>query len=98
VTSFCRNQHFSIVPTYLTFLGKKDVFIAGADIRALRDAKTRDEVKTLIVDAHGMMNAIEASKKPIVAAIMGSCLGGGLEVALSCHYRIAVKGTPRHFV
>merc|ERR1719334_1842201 len=37
------------------------------------------------------MNRIEASKKPFVAAIMGSALGGGLEVALACHYRIAVK-------
>lgn len=34
---------------------------------------------------------MEQSKKPIVAAIQGVCLGGGLEVALACHYRIAVK-------
>lgn len=33
---------------------------------------------------------LETYKKPIVAAIMGSCLGGGLELALACHYRIAV--------
>lgn len=34
---------------------------------------------------------MENSPKPIVAAIQGSCLGGGLETALACHYRIAVK-------
>ena len=38
-----------------------------------------------------MMNQLASSNKPIVAAIMGSCLGGGLEVALACHYRIAVN-------
>lgn len=34
---------------------------------------------------------IEKSSKTVVAAIMGSCLGGGLELALSCHYRVAVN-------
>ena len=37
-----------------------------------------------------MIAAIESSKKPIVAAIAGSCMGGGLEVALGCHYRVAL--------
>ena len=40
---------------------------------------------------HKIFNAIENSSKPFVAAIQGSCLGGGLETALACHYRIAVK-------
>ena len=38
------------------------------------------------------MNLVEGSSKPVVAAIMGPCLGGGLEVAMGCHYRIAVDG------
>ena len=38
------------------------------------------------------MNLVERSSKPVVAAIMGPCLGGGLEVAMGCHYRIAVDG------
>merc|ERR1719447_1944133 len=37
------------------------------------------------------MDSIANSKKPVVAAINGSCLGGGLEVALACHYRIATE-------
>ena len=37
-----------------------------------------------------MIKAVEDCKKPVVAAISGSCMGGGLEVALGCHYRIAL--------
>ena len=37
-----------------------------------------------------MMQQMEDCKKPLVAAISGSCMGGGLEVALACHYRIAL--------
>lgn len=40
---------------------------------------------------HDIFNKIESSSKPFVAAIQGSCLGGGLETALACRYRIAVK-------
>ena len=40
-------------------------------------------------NGHKMMDRIEGSKIPIVAAIHGSCLGGGLEVALACHARVA---------
>jgi len=42
-------------------------------------------------EGHKIFFAIENSKKPFVAAIQGSCLGGGLETAIACHYRIAVK-------
>ena len=45
----------------------------------------------LRTEGQDIMNQLEKSKKPIVAAIMGPALGGGLEVALACHYRIAVN-------
>ncbi|ENN79292.1 hypothetical protein D910_07654 [Dendroctonus ponderosae] len=70
---------------------KPNCFIAGADINMIANCKTADEVTKISKDGHKIFFAIENSKKPFVAAIQGSCLGGGLETALACHYRIAVK-------
>lgn len=71
--------------------GKPGCFVAGADINMLQSLKTAEEVTQISRDAQRIMNELEESKKPFVAAIQGSCLGGGLELALACHYRIAVK-------
>lgn len=71
--------------------GKPGCFIAGADIGMLEKCKSADEAKHVSRSGQQVLAAIENSKKPIVAAIQGSCLGGGLETALACHYRIAVK-------
>lgn len=69
--------------------GKPDCFIAGADIAQLNRTTTVEEGAELSRGAQKLLNRLSQSKKPIVAAINGSCLGGGLEVALACHYRIA---------
>lgn len=80
--------------------GKHDCFIAGADINMLQACKTAEDVQAISTDGQAILQGIEDSKIPVVAAIMGPCLGGGLEVALACHYRVAVKnkktvlGTP----
>ncbi|XP_060844681.1 trifunctional enzyme subunit alpha, mitochondrial [Rhopalosiphum padi] len=71
--------------------GKPNCFIAGADISMLKACRTAEEVHKISRDGQNMLNQVERSTKPVVAAIMGSCLGGGLEVAMACHYRIAVK-------
>ncbi|XP_037246668.1 trifunctional enzyme subunit alpha, mitochondrial isoform X2 [Falco biarmicus] len=70
---------------------KPGSFIAGADLNMLEACKTSQEVTQLSQEGQKMLEKIEQSPKPIVAAISGSCLGGGLEVAIACHYRIAVK-------
>lgn len=60
--------------------GKPGCFIAGADIGMLESLKTVQEVTSVSRTGQNILGLIERSKKPIVAAIMGSCLGGGLEV------------------
>lgn len=70
---------------------KPGSFIAGADINMLESAKNREELLKISRSGQQIMNQIEQSKKPVVAAVAGSCLGGGFEVALACHYRIALN-------
>lgn len=79
---------------------KPGCFIAGADINMISACKSSEEVTQLSQEGQNMFELIEKSPKPVVAAINGSCLGGGLEFAISCQYRIATKskktvlGTP----
>ncbi|XP_071953531.1 trifunctional enzyme subunit alpha, mitochondrial-like [Antedon mediterranea] len=70
---------------------KPGCFIAGADINMLSRCKTSEEVTQLSQDGQKLLQLVEDSNKPVVAAIHGSCMGGGLEVAISCQYRIATK-------
>ncbi|KFQ64719.1 Peroxisomal bifunctional enzyme, partial [Pelecanus crispus] len=67
----------------VTICGENGKFSAGADIRGFSPPKRQDGVLGPII------SLIERSEKPVVAAIEGIALGGGLEVALGCHYRIA---------
>ena len=71
--------------------GKPGSFIAGADINLLKNCKTAEEAEKYVRNGQILLEKIEKSKKPVVAAIMGTCMGGGLEAALACHYRIAVN-------
>ncbi|XP_036079958.1 trifunctional enzyme subunit alpha, mitochondrial [Rousettus aegyptiacus] len=70
---------------------KPGCFIAGADINMIAACKTSQEVTELSKEGQRMFEKLEKSPKPVVAAINGSCLGGGLELAISCQYRIATK-------
>ncbi|HOU47134.1 MAG TPA: enoyl-CoA hydratase-related protein, partial [Chitinophagales bacterium] len=67
---------------------KKKDFIAGADIDAFKNVKQPGDWKPISRKGHAILNQIETSKKPIVAAIHGNALGAGLEIALACHARV----------
>ena len=74
----------------LTGSGKN--FIAGADITQIKDVKTKAEILPKLKENNRFLNSIETGPKPVIAAINGNCLGGGLEIAMCCHYRVAVNG------
>lgn len=73
------NQDSSIKGSVL-ISGKPNCFIAGADISMLQACSTFEEVHKISQDAQKVLNEVQYSTKPVVAAIMGACLGGGLEV------------------
>ncbi|MEW6989482.1 fatty acid oxidation complex subunit alpha FadJ [Colwelliaceae bacterium 6441] len=68
--------------------GKKDSFVAGADINMIADCKTADEATALSRKGQMIFDQIESLTIPVVAAIDGPCLGGGLELAMACHARV----------
>ncbi len=73
----------------VVLMSKKKDFVAGADVEAIYAMKNAGEWEPIARQAHRLLNLMESSPKPIVAAINGAALGAGLELALACHYRIA---------
>ena len=71
--------------------GKPDSFIAGADISMLDGCKTAEEAQAIGRMGQQMFDQLEQLPIPLVAAIHGPCLGGGLELALACHARVATS-------
>jgi 3-hydroxyacyl-CoA dehydrogenase/enoyl-CoA hydratase/3-hydroxybutyryl-CoA epimerase len=79
----------SSVRAMVLISGKPDNFIAGADIEEFTGLSSQDAAERLSFEGQETVSRVETFHKPIVAAIHGACLGGGLELALACHYRIA---------
>ncbi|RYE28908.1 MAG: 3-hydroxyacyl-CoA dehydrogenase, partial [Hyphomicrobiales bacterium] len=75
------NADAAVVAIVIASAGK--TFIAGADISEFGKPPAPPNLPDVL-------DAIEASRKPVVAAIQGVALGGGLEVALACHARVAL--------
>lgn len=73
----------------LVLISGKDNFIAGADIREFDKLGDTGQVAEAVKATIGLFDRIEKLRVPVVAAIHGFCLGGGLELAMACHYRIA---------
>lgn len=73
----------------IVFTGAGKAFIAGADITELDNFTTAQEGADSLLSGQILSNLIMNGDKPVIAAINGFCLGGGMEMALACHIRIA---------
>src|SRR5688500_1444403 len=69
--------------------GKPDNFVAGDDIKDFKTIRSAMEGEALSRGAQALLDRLEAVPVPVVAAINGACLGGGLEIVLACRYRVA---------
>jgi 3-hydroxyacyl-CoA dehydrogenase/enoyl-CoA hydratase/3-hydroxybutyryl-CoA epimerase len=68
---------------------RPDQFIAGADVREIRALRSFQDAEAASRRGQRLFATLEALPFPVVAAIGGPCLGGGTELALACHYRVA---------
>ncbi|HAI73002.1 MAG TPA: fatty acid oxidation complex subunit alpha FadJ, partial [Alteromonas australica] len=68
--------------------GKSNSFVAGADISMLAACESAEDATAIAAGGQAIFDRIENMKATFVAAIHGPALGGGLELALACHYRI----------
>lgn len=74
---------------------KPDDFVVGFDINELKSlADAPDDILPMLQRGHALMSRIETLPVPVVAAVQGNCLGGGLELAMACHARV-VTDQPR---
>jgi 3-hydroxyacyl-CoA dehydrogenase len=71
----------------VVLIGSPRAFSGGADIREFGTPKSTAEP-----NLNTVVRIVESAGKPVVAAISGACMGGGLELAMACHYRVAAKG------
>ncbi len=77
--------------------GKKRGFVVGADIREFDSFETEADVTDALLPVNALLDRIEKLSVPVVAAIHGICVGGGLELVLACHYRIATRDDSTQF-
>jgi 3-hydroxyacyl-CoA dehydrogenase/enoyl-CoA hydratase/3-hydroxybutyryl-CoA epimerase len=70
----------------------KKTFFAGGDLNDLKTAtrENSDEIASFVREGKSMLRRLETLGKPVVAAVNGAALGGGLEIALACHHRVVV--------
>ena len=66
-----------------------NIFIAGVDLKEMAKLTTPDQILEVVKKGQAVFNKIENSEKPVLAAIQGVCVGGGQELVMACHIRIA---------
>ena len=71
--------------------GKERTTIVGADINEFEQLTSEAQVIAMLRDVNALLNRIEKLSVPVVATVHGACVGGGLELILACHYRIATR-------
>lgn len=86
---FAEIESNDAIRAVVLFSGKPDSWIAGADIDELGGVTTAAQGEALSRGGQLLLDRLAALRKPMIAAIHGAALGGGLEVALACHHRIA---------
>ena len=86
---FAQLEGDTSVKAVVILSGKGDTWLAGADIHEFLTLHTPQDGEALSRSGQALLDKLETLKIPVVAAIHGACLGGGLETALACRYRIA---------
>jgi 3-hydroxyacyl-CoA dehydrogenase / enoyl-CoA hydratase / 3-hydroxybutyryl-CoA epimerase len=83
--------HANHVRGLVLMSGKERGYIVGADIREFENFETEQQVIDSLRPVNALLERIEKLPIPVVAAIHGVCVGGGFELILACHYRIATR-------
>jgi 3-hydroxyacyl-CoA dehydrogenase/enoyl-CoA hydratase/3-hydroxybutyryl-CoA epimerase len=89
IALFQRLESDQSIAAAVLISGKPDSFIAGADIEEFLEWKTAAQAESVSREGHALLDRLENLRTPVVAAIHGACLGGGLEASLACAWRIA---------
>src|SRR2546422_6279739 len=80
------------LPIFIILTASGKFFSPGADIKELAELNTVHQGSELSGRGQALLNRVERFDKPVIAAINGACLGGGLELAMACHMRVAAAG------
>ena len=89
IATLQRQDQDAAVRAIVFISGKPDLFIAGADIEEFLALDSAKDAETMSREGQILLDRIEALRKPVVFAVHGACLGGGVEASLAAHYRIA---------
>ena len=89
IALFDRLENDPTIRAAVLMSGKPDAFIAGADIEEFLEWRTAAQAESVSREGHALLDRLENLRTPVVAAIHGACLGGGLETSLACAWRIA---------